>query len=97
MYRGITLFLLALLLTPTACTGPTIQMDLYTWGYKDGVAHYLDWTQCDAKCCDKVQSIVSATIDGMIIEEASSNWDSLMFQGDCWTNECPDFETIHLY
>jgi len=97
MARSVTLFLIALLLTPTACTGPTIQMDLYTWGYKGGEAYYLDWTQCDAKCCDEVQELVNTRIDAIIIDEAVFDYDSLVFQGDCWTNECPDFESVHYY
>lgn len=72
-------------------------MDLYTWGYKDGDAYYLDWTQCDAKCCDKVDNLVSSRIDAMIINEAVMNYDSLVFEGDCWTKECPDFDFTHIY
>ena len=86
-----------LLLTPTACTGPTIQMDLYVYGYSNGVESYMRWDECDEKTCDKVCNILNAKIDGLIIEYSVFHFDSVVFIGDCWTNECPDTTISHIY
>lgn len=95
----ITVFILALLLTPTACTGPTIQCDVYTWGYKEGFATYLTWKQCDFKKCDKVSNCVQNHMDAEIItyDTFPYEFDSLVFNIDCWTNECPDESYTHKY
>lgn len=85
------------LLTPTACTGPDIQTDVYTWGYSDGAATYEGWHQCDLKTCEKVQSCVSSRVDGAIIDYSVYGYDSLIIQVDCWTNECPDTVYTHVY
>lgn len=92
-------FYIALLLTPTACTGPTIQTDVYTWGYKDGNADYLGWIQCDFKNCDEVSTCVQNVIDNGIIDYSSFyyDYDSLIFDKDCWTNECPDALYTYVY
>jgi len=98
MYR-ITLFIFVCLLTPTACTGPTIQCDVYTWGYKNGQADYLTWKQCDYKNCEDVETCILNQREAEAITYGSSSYDydSLYFDIDCWTNECPDAMYTHIY
>jgi hypothetical protein len=72
-------------------------MDLYTWGYSNGEATLIEWTQCDDKSCASVDCLVQTRMDGLIIDQSVYEWDSLMFIGDCWTNECPDFSITHIY
>lgn len=97
MLLRVTAALLVLLLTPTACTGPTIQMDVYTWGYEDGVANYLGWHQCDFKSCKDVLSCFSSHYDAMSIDYEIFEYDSLVIQGDNWTNECIDTVATYIY
>ena len=98
MYR-IIFFLLLILLVPSACQPPTIQTDLYTWGYKNGEASYLGWVQCDFKDCETVNTCVTNTIDEHVLTYGSFyyDFDSLIFDKDCWTNECPDALYTYIY
>lgn len=90
--------LFVLLLTPTACTGPTIQMDVYTWGYDHGNAHYHGWYQCDfKKSCDKVLDCFCAQYDAMSIDLEVFDYDSIVVTGDNWTNECIDTTATYIY
>ena len=95
----ITLALLCLLLVPSACQRPTIQTDLYTWGYKSGVSEYLGWVQCDFKDCETVNTCVQNHMENAILEYNSfhHDYDSLIFDKDCWTNECPDALYTYIY
>lgn len=95
----ITLYLLALLLVPSACSNPTIQADVYTWGYKDGNATYLQWTQCDYKTCEDVSTCIINQMDADIItyNGFTYDYDSLIFDVDCWTNECPDEHHTYIF
>jgi hypothetical protein len=102
MVRTITLLniaIISLLLTPSACSSPTIQTDVYTWGYKEGLATYLTWKQCDFKKCTEVSSCVTNHMDVEILTYGNypHEFDSLLFEKDCWTNECPDALYTHVY
>lgn len=90
-------FYFLLLLTPTACTGPDIQTDVYTYGYSNGIETYEGWQQCDFKSCEEVECCITSNIDGAIITYSPYGYDSLVIQIDCWTNECPDTVYTHLY
>lgn len=93
------LFAFVCLLTPTACTGPTFQCDVYTWGFYEGESTFLTWKQCDFKACDEVATCVLNHMESEIITYGSYpyEFDSLIFNKDCWTNECPDALYTYIY
>lgn len=97
MLSRVTFALPVLLLTPTACSGPTIQMDVYVWGYDDGIAYYHGWYQCDYKSCDDCIACFRDQVDNQSIAYETYNYDSLLVQGDNWTNDCLDTTATFIY
>lgn len=72
-------------------------MDVYVWGYENGAANYHGWIECDFKDCDKCLACFSDQVHNNSIAYEAYNYDSLLVQGDNWTNDCLDTTATFIY